>query len=64
MEKDLKIPKTVLEEIWNETIAHLKIDENYDTEIIEKLEPLLKNKNIDSEKIIDLLMIGADHEIN
>jgi len=55
IEEILKVPKTVLEDVWEETISKLKDNPDFNKETVEKIESMLRDEMINSNDIIDLL---------
>jgi hypothetical protein len=55
IEEILKVPKTVLEDVWVETLSKLKDNPDFNHETIDKIESLVEKGIINSEEIIDLL---------
>ena len=55
MEESLKVPKTVLEDIWSETLSKLKDNTDFNHETIEKIESLVEKGIINHDDIIDLI---------
>jgi hypothetical protein len=49
------VPKTVLEDIWVETLTKLESNPLFDAEIVGKIESSIKDGIINSDKIVDLL---------
>ena len=54
IEENLKVPKTVLEDIWVETFKKLKDNPDFNLETVEKIESTVK-KGMNPDEIIDLL---------
>ena len=55
IEESLKVPKTVLEDVWAETIRKLKINPEFNMETVEKIDSMVKDGMIIPNDIIDLL---------
>ncbi len=55
IEESLKVPKTVLEDVWAETIKKLKINPEFNLETVEKIDSMVKAGMIIPNDIIDLL---------
>ena len=55
IEESLKVPKTVLENVWEETLTKLKDNPEFNLETVEKIESLVQEGIIDPNDIIDLL---------
>jgi hypothetical protein len=55
IEENLKVPKTVLEDVWAETIRKLKINPEFNLETVEKIDSMVKARMIIPNDIIDLL---------
>lgn len=55
IEQSIKVPKTVLEDIWVETLSRLMDNPNFNSELVIKIESKAKAGLINSEDIIDLL---------
>jgi hypothetical protein len=55
IEESLKVPKTVLEDVWAETIRKLKINPEFNLETVEKIDSMVKAGMIIPNDIIDLL---------
>ena len=55
IEEILKVPKTVLEDVWAETIRKLKINPEFNLETVEKINSMVKAGMIIPNDIIDLL---------
>ncbi len=57
IEESLKIPKTVLEDVWAETLKKLKDNPDFNLETIENIESMVKEGMIIPNDIIDLLNV-------
>ena len=55
IKESLKVPKTVLEDVWAETLTKLKDNPEFNLETVEKIESLVQEGIIDPNDIIDLL---------
>jgi len=55
IEESLKVPKTVLEDVWDETLTRLKENHDFKLEAVEKIESIVKESMIIPEEIIDIL---------
>ena len=55
IEKNLKVPKTVLEDVWLDTLSKLRDNPNFNSELVEKIESMVKVGLINSDDIITLL---------
>lgn len=55
IEESLKVPKTVLEDVWDETLKKLRDNSNFNLETIKKIESMIKEDTINSDNIIVLL---------
>ena len=55
IEESLKVPKTVLEDVWAETLKNLKDNPDFNLETVEKIESMVKEGIINPEDIIYLL---------
>ena len=55
IEQSLKVPKTVLEDVWLDTLSKLRDNPNFNSEKIEKIESMTKAGLINSDDIIVLL---------
>lgn len=55
IEDSLKVPKTVLEDVWTETLSKLKDNKDFDLETVEIIESMVKGGMINSDDIVDLL---------
>ena len=55
IEDSLKVPKTVLEDVWTETLKKLKDNPKFNLETVEKIESMVKEGMIIPKDIIDLL---------
>ena len=55
IEESLKVPKTVLEDVWAETLNKLKDNPDFNLETVEKIESMVKEGMINPDDIIDLL---------
>jgi hypothetical protein len=55
IEESLKVPKTVLEDIWVETLKKLKDNPEFSLETVTKIESMVKEGMIIPNDIIDLL---------
>ncbi|WP_048190467.1 hypothetical protein [Methanobacterium sp. SMA-27] len=55
IEESLKVPKTVLEDIWAETLKKLKDNPDFNLETVEKIESMVKEEIINPNDIIELL---------
>ena len=55
IEESLKVPKTVLEDVWSETLNKLKDNPDFNLETVEKIESMVKEKIINPDNIIELL---------
>ena len=55
IEESLKVPKTVLEDVWTETLKKLKDNQDFNLETVEKIESLVQKGMINPDDIIDLL---------
>jgi len=55
IEESLKVPKTVLEDVWVETLSKLRDNPHFNSETVEKIESMAKAGLINSNDIIDLL---------
>jgi hypothetical protein len=53
--KSLKVPKTVLEDVWLDTLSKLRDNPNFNSELVEKIESMTKVGLINSDDIIVLL---------
>jgi hypothetical protein len=53
--ESLKVPKTVLEDVWAETIKKLKTNPDFSLETVEKIDSMVKAGMIIPNDIIDLL---------
>ena len=51
----MKVPKTVLEDVWDETLTRLKENHDFKLEAVEKIESIVKESMIIPEEIIDIL---------
>ncbi len=55
IEKYLKVPKTVLEDVWLDTLSKLRDNPNFNSELVQKIESMVKVGLINSDDIITLL---------
>jgi hypothetical protein len=55
IEESLKIPKTILEDVWDETLLKLKDNPEFNLETILKIESMVKNGTTTPDDIISLL---------
>ena len=55
IEESLKVPKTVLEDVWAETLRKLKDNPEFNLETVNKIESMIQEGIIDPNDIIDLL---------
>ena len=55
IEESLKVPKTVLEDVWTETLNKLKDNPEFNLETVEKIESMVQEGMINPDDIIDLL---------
>ena len=55
IEESLKVPKTVLEDIWTETLKKLKDNQDFNLETVGKIEYMVQKGMINPDAIIDLL---------
>jgi len=55
IENSLKVPKTVLEDVWAETLRKLKDNPEFNLETVNKIESMIQEGIIDPNDIIDLL---------
>jgi hypothetical protein len=55
IEEILKVPKTVLEDVWDETLSKLEDNPDFNIDAVEKIESMVKEGMINSDDIIDLL---------
>ena len=55
IEESLKVPKTVLEDVWLETLKKLKDNQDFNLETVEKIESMVNEGMIIPDDIIDLL---------
>jgi hypothetical protein len=55
IDESLNIPKTVLEDVWAETLKKLKDNPDFNLETIGKIESMVKEGMIIPNDIIDLL---------
>ena len=55
IEDSLKVPKTVLEDVWTETLSKLKDNHDFDLETVEIIESMVKGGMVNSDDIVDLL---------
>lgn len=55
IEKNLKVPKTVLEDVWLDTLSKLRDNPNFNSELVQKIESMVKVGLINSDDIITLL---------
>jgi len=55
IEESLKVPKTVLEDVWAETLRKLKDNPEFNLETVNKIESMIQEGIIDHNDIIDLL---------
>ena len=55
IEDSLKVPKTVLEDVWTETLSKLKDNQDFDLETVEIIESMVKGGMVNSDDIVDLL---------
>ena len=55
IEESLKVPKTVLEDVWAETLNKLKTNPDFNVETVEKIESMVKEGMIIPNDIINLL---------
>jgi hypothetical protein len=53
--ESLKVPKTVLEDVWAETLKKLKDNPDFKLETVEKIESMVKEGIINPNDIIELL---------
>ncbi len=53
--ESLKVPKTVLEDVWLNTLSKLRDNPNFNSELVETIESMTKVDLINSDDIIDLL---------
>ena len=53
--ESLKVPKTVLEDVWLDTLSKLRDNPNINSELVEKIESMTKVGMINSDDIIVLL---------
>ncbi len=51
----LKVPKTVLDDVWEETLSKLRDNPDFNIAVVEKIESMVKEGMINSDDIIDLL---------
>ena len=54
IEDSLKVPKTVLEDVWTETLLKLKDNKDFDLETVETIESMVKGGMVNSDDIVDL----------
>ncbi len=54
IEPSSKVPKSVLENVWEETIKKIKKDPEFNDDMISEIESLVKNE-LTPEKIINIL---------
>ncbi len=50
IEEILKVPKTVLEDVWAETLSKLKDNPDFNLETIDKIESMVKEGMINSDE--------------
>ena len=55
IEEILKVPKTVLEDVWEETLSKLKDNPDFNIDAVEKIESMVKEGMIIHDDIIDLI---------
>ena len=55
IEDSLKVPKTVLEDVWTETLSKLKDNQDFDLETVEIIESMVKGGMVNSDDLVDLL---------
>ncbi len=55
IEEILKVPKTVLEDVWEETLSKLKDNPDFNIDEVEKIESMVKEGMITHDDIIDLI---------
>jgi len=55
IKESLKVPKTVLEDIWTETLKELRDNPKFNLETVEKIEAMVNEGIIITDEIIDLL---------
>ena len=55
IEESLKVPKTVLEDVWAETLRKFKDNPEFDLETVEKIETMVQDGMINPDDIVDLL---------
>ena len=55
IEEILKVPKTVLEDVWEETLSKLNDNPDFNFDEVEKIESMVKEGMITHDDIIDLI---------
>ena len=55
MEDEVKVPKTILEEILEKTILDLKSEPEFDSRVLIELEDYLKNGAINPEDLMQII---------
>ncbi len=55
MEDEVKVPKTILEEILEKTILDLKSKPEFDSKFLNELENSFKKGNLTPEEIIQII---------
>ena len=55
IENSYTVPKTVLEDVWDETLSKLEDNPDFNIDAVEKIESMVKEGMINSDDIIDLL---------
>jgi hypothetical protein len=55
IEESIKVPKTVLEDVWTETLKKLKDNPDFNLETVEKIESIVQEGMIIPDNIIELL---------
>lgn len=56
IEESSKFPKTVLEDVWVDTVRNLRDNPEFDLETVDKIEFLIKERMINPDNLIDLLV--------
>lgn len=60
MENEVKVPKTILEEILEKTILDLKSKPEFNLKVLNKLENSFKTGNINPKDIIQIIRIDGE----
>jgi len=54
IKENIKVPKTILDDIWAETLMKLGNDPEFDNETVLKIKSMVKNGIISSDEIIEI----------